>query len=311
MDRYPNRNGENRSGADTRGVSSSAGRQSSSQMPRRRSETRRQEVGIGAPLNRKKVRNTKRNLFIVLGAVAAAVIVFVLVSAFVGVQSIEVVGAKLSSNQEITEASGIKEGGGCFGYNTAKATENILKAVPCVAKVEITRSAFGRVIISIVEKEAYWYTELFGEYFLLSEDLEVIRHTDIKSELVSMGLVRLDFPKVEGAILGRRIEITDEDRDCSFIDEFLAEVRESELYKEGRLNGIDIKTKFEISAVCDLKYKIFLGKYSSAKLKLDTARLTLEDENFKGEEPWSLDVSDLPKVITRPDETLDFSYLVP
>ena len=39
------------------------------------------------------------------------------------------------------------------------------------------------------------------------------------------------------------------------------------------VNTGDVKTKFEISSVCDLKYNIFLGKYSSAKLKLDTARL--------------------------------------
>ena len=69
MDRYPNRNGANRSSADRRrGVSSSAQRQNLSQMPRERSDVR---SSAGAPLRRKRTENTKRNLFIVLGAVAA------------------------------------------------------------------------------------------------------------------------------------------------------------------------------------------------------------------------------------------------
>ena len=246
-----------------------------------------------------------------LSAIAAVILICFAVGYFIGVQSIEVTGADLASPDEIIVASGITEGSGCFSYNTTKIEDKILEKLPCISEVEVKRSAFGRVSIAVTEKTAYWYTQLFGECYVLSEELEVIRITDDKAEVVARGLVRLDFPRVDSALLGRIIEISDDGRDCSFVSEFLSEIRESEIYKEGRLDGVFMETKFEIFAVCDLKYKIILGKYSSAKLKLDTARLAIFDDSFSGEGSWSFDVSSLPKVVTRQDDELDFSYLLP
>ncbi len=254
---------------------------------------------------------SKRTLLLSVAAVGGVIAVFMLVSILIGVRSIEVIGADLSLPEEIISASGIEEGSGYFSYNTSRSEEMILRQVPCISEVEIDRSVFGKVTVSVSEKTVYWYTELFGEYFVLSDTLEVVRREEKRYGLIERGLVRLDFPRVDSAVLGRTIEFSDSDRDCSFVYDFLDEVRACELYKEKRLNQICIETKFEIYAVSDLKYKIFLGKYSDATVKLDTARVTLADGRFDGEEKWYLDVSALPKVVTRKDAELDFSHLKP
>ena len=254
----------------------------------------------------------KRTVIIIsLSAITAVLVICFIVGYFIGVQSIEVTGADLTTPEEIIAASGITEGSGYFSYNTSKIEDKILEKLPCISEVEVKRSVLGKVSVAVTEKTAYWYTQLFGECYVLSEELEVILITEDKAEIVARGLVRLDFPKVESALLGRIIEISDDGRDCSFVGELLSEIRESEIYKEGRLDGVFMETKFEIFAVCDLKYKIILGKYSSAKLKLDTVRLAIADASFSGDGKWSLDVSSLPKVVTRQDNELDFSYLLP
>ena len=262
---------------------------------------------------KRKKRNVslKAKLCISVGTIAAVLFMCMLISFFIGVQSINVIGAEMSTREEIIAASGIEEGIGYFSYNTLKAEKRILDSIPCIGEVEIDRSIFGKVSIRVTEKSACWYTELFNEYYVLSDELEVIRRFESKSEIVGKGLVKLDFPKVESAVLGRAIEISDDGRDCSFVTEFLSEIKGSKLYKEGRINYISIETKFEIYVVCDLKYKIFLGKYSGATVKLDTVKLTLEDESFDGEGSWYLDVSSLPKVVTRPCEDLYFFDLIP
>lgn len=308
MDKNPNRNGTSRNATHS---NRPQGAPHPAQRPRGHAPEREAAPRTRIPAKRKNGNRAKRTVFLSIGAVAAVFVIFVLFSFFIGVRSIEVVGAELCTREEIIVSSEITEGSGYFSYNTAKSEKKILESIPCVESVEISRSIFGTVTISVTEKNAYWYTELFGEYFVLSDELEIIRHMSGKAELLARGLVRLDFPKVESAVIGRRIEISDDGRDCSFVDEFLAEVRESELYKEGRLYGINIKTKFEISAVCDMRYKIVLGKYSEAALKLNTAKRTIEDDKFAGEEKGILDVSALPNVVTRSDSTLDFSYLAP
>ena len=253
----------------------------------------------------------KMTLYFAIGAIALLLLICMLVSFIIGVRSIEVKGCDMASAEEVISASGISEGSGYFSYNTGKAEKKILDSLPCLTEADIDRSIFGRVIITVSEKKAYWYTEIFGEYYVLSESLEVIRRTDDKSELIGRGLVRLDFPEVKSAVLGRVIEFTDGDRDCSFIGDFLVEIRESELYKSGRMDQICIETKFEIFVVCDLKYKINIGKYSSADIKLDMVAKALEDEQFAGEDLWQIDVSNVSRIVTRQDYGLDFSYLKP
>jgi hypothetical protein len=253
----------------------------------------------------------KVTLYCVIGAIALLLLICMLVSFIIGVQSIEVNGCDMATPDEIISASGIAEGSGYFSYNTGKVEKNILDSLPCLTEADIDRSIFGKVVITVSEKKAYWYTEIFGEYYVLSESLEVIRRTDNKSELIDRGLVRLDFPEVKSAVLGKVIEFTDGDRDCSFIGDFLADIRESELYKSGRMDQIGIETKFEIFVVCDLKYKINIGKYSSADVKLDMVAKALDDEQFSGDSLWQIDVSNVSRIVTRQDYELDLSYLKP
>ena len=229
----------------------------------------------------------------------------------IGVRSIEVEGTDMSSAEEIVSASGIREGSGYFSYNTGKAERAVLESVHTVEEIKITRSVFGKVRITVTEKKAIWYTEFFGNYLALSDALEVIKSEESFKGYEDRGLVRLDLPVVHSAILGRPIEFSDGDRDCSFIWSFLDEIRECELYKEGRIDQVCVETKFEIFVVCDLKYKIKLGRYSSACFKLNKARDVLRDETFSGEGKWEIDVSGAPDIVSRPEDQLDFEHLIP
>ena len=250
-------------------------------------------------------------MYLSIGGVALLLVVCALVSLIIGVRSVEVVGADLATAEEIVAAAEIREGSGYFSYNTSESERNILQRIHCVQEAKIDRSILGRVTVTITEKKAVWYMEIYGRYYALSESLEVIRVAESRGEFIRRGLVRLDLPEVKSAILGRVVEFTDGDRDCSFVAELLSEVTNSKLYSEERLNQLCIETKFGIYAVCDLKYKIILGKYSGAELKLNTARKALEKELFSGEESWELDVSDVSGVVSRPSRDADFSYLMP
>ena len=63
--------------------------------------------------------------------------------------------------------------------------------------------------------------------------------------------------------------------------------------------------------VCDLKYKIKIGKYSNVGFKLNETKKALVNEIFSGENRWELDASGAPDIISRPENQLDFGYLAP
>lgn len=259
----------------------------------------------------KKFFTPRVTMYFVIGSVVLLLGICMLINILIGVREVEIVGADMTERDELMMAAGIEEGSGYFSYNTGSSEENVLRLIPCVSEVDITRSVFGKVTITVTEKKAYWYAEVFDEYYALSEELQVIRRSKHIAPFVARGLVRLDFPEVKSAILGKIIEFSDEGRDCSFVSEFLSEVRSSKLYEAGRIDQICMETKFEIYAVCDMKYKIFLGKYSNAKVKLDTVIKALESELLSGEGKWQLDVSNISNITSRKDNELDFGYLYP
>lgn len=250
-------------------------------------------------------------LYAAIGAVILILVACAVVNMIIGVRTVEVVGSDLSTREEIISIAGIKEGSGYFSYNTRKSENKVLENIPCVEEINITRSIFGKVKITVVEKKAFWYVQIFNEYYALADDLEVIRRSEDFKEFCDRGLVRIDFPKIESFILGLPLEFSDEDRDCSFIWDFLSEIKDSQLYQERRLYQICIKNKFEIFIVSDLKYEINIGKYSSAKLKLDTVREVLSSEKLNDGNKWEITVMDDLKVVPRIENDLDFSHLAP
>ena len=271
-------------------------------------KTQRQD----APKGQAPEKDAKR--FYLYAAIGFVLLVFgicTIVNIIIGVRTVEVTGADLSTPEEIISVAGIKEGSGYFSYNTRKSEENVLEKIPCVEEINITRSIFGKVKITVVEKKAFWYVQIFNEYYALADDLEVIRRAEGFKEFSNRGLVRIDFPKIESFVLGLPIEFSDEGRDCSFIWDFLSEIKESQLYQERRLNQIRIKNKFEIFIVSDLKYEINIGKYSSAKLKLDTVREVLSSEKLNDGNKWGITVMDDLKIVPRTENNLDFGHLIP
>lgn len=262
------------------------------------------------PNELKKFFTPQRSIYFAIGAVLLILIACMVVNVLIGVRSIEVVGTDMSAAEDIVEIANVKVGSGYFSYNTKESEEKVMRLIPCIEDIRITRSIFGKVKITVSETKAYWYTEIFGEYYALSESLEVIKRTDTKKDYIDRGLVRIDFPKVESAILGKTIEFSDDGRDCSFIWEFLSEILESKLYKSGRLDQICIETKFEIFIVSDLKYKINVGKYSNVKYKLDKVESMLSNEIFEGDATWEINfVEAKDEIAPRPNTELNFDYL--
>ena len=243
------------------------------------------------------------------GVVVLALVVCMLVNIFIGVRRIDVIGNDLAGAEEIAAAAGISPGSGYFSYNTGRAEKDVLGSIHCISDIKISRSVFGRVKITVTEKNACWYMEVYGEYYALSDSLEVIRRTDIRDEFVNHGLVRVDFPEVKSTVLGRTVEYADADRDCSFIPIFLDEIREDPLYKSGRLDQIKMENKFRIFAVCDMKYKINLGKSENVGMKLSSVSAVIERLNESG--CCEINATDIGNISVHVNNELDFSYLAP
>jgi len=250
----------------------------------------------------------KRTVVIAVGVVALAFAVCMLINILIGVRSIEVVGTNLSTDEEIASVAGISTGSGYFSYNTGRSENKVLENIHCISEIKISRSVFGKVKITVTEKKAVWYVEMYGEYYALSDSLEVIRSSDMRDTFINKGLVRLDLPEVKSAILGKTVEYADEDRDCSYIPEFLSDITDSQLYKDGRIDHVDIETKFNnIFVVCDMRYKVKLENHRSTQEKLESVESVIAA--LQSQVKCEINISNVNAPTVRENPELDFSYL--
>ena len=259
----------------------------------------------------KWIVSSKVQLIVSFGILALIFAVCMIINISIGVREIEVIGAELCTEEEILSAAGVEVGKGYFSYNTSKAEKKVKETFPNINSINITRSVFGKVKITVSEEKAFWYVESYGEYFALSEDLHVIKSDSSRDRFVQYGLVRLDLPEVKSVILNRPMEFKDGDRDVSYIFDFLDAVTKTELYAEGRLDQIEVETKFEIFMVFDCKYRITFGNSSDVEKKLLSLKKTLGHTQFEGEDTWEINISDPSNISARKDYELNFSYLMP
>ena len=243
--------------------------------------------------------------------VAVVFIVCMVINISIGVRRIELEGNVLCTREEILGAAGLEEGGGYFSYNTSKAEKKVLERFYCVEKINISRSVFGKVSVKVEETKANWYVESYGEYFALSDDLIVIKNDEKRDRYISAGLVRLTFPEIKSAVLGKKLEMKDADRDTSYVEKLLSDVEKTEIYLSGRLFEIKIKTKFEVFMVVDRRHLVSIGNCNDIEGKLNALIRTLSDSHFDGDALWEINVSEPGSPTAREDNTLDFSYLYP
>ena len=250
----------------------------------------------------------------ILAAFALVAVIFIVcmaVNISIGVREIVIEGNALCTRDEILGAAEIEEGSGYFSYNTSKAEKKVREQFYCVEEISISRSVFGRVTVKLTETDAHWYVESYGEYFALSDDLTVVKSDEKRDRFISCGLVRLSFPEIKSAVLGKTLEIRDGDRDTSYVGELLEDVQETELYKTGRIFEIKVKTKFEVFIVVDRRHFVTIGNCNDVEGKMRALSRTLSDDHFVGDGFWEINVSDAASPTARENAELDFSYLYP
>ena len=259
----------------------------------------------------KKELSVRMKVILCVSALALVFITFAVVNACIGIKEIVVEGEVLCTEEEILSAAGVETGKGYFSYNSSKAEEKVKELLPCVDRIHISRSFFGKVKIDLEEEKGYWYVESFGEFFALSKDLVVIKGDESRDRFISCGLIRLDLPEIKSLVYNKPIEIFDEGRDVGYVSKLLEEIMETQLYTDGRLGQIEIKNKFSVYAVVDMRYRVHLGNCTDVDKKIFNLDNVLRSGKLGDEDRWEIDLSDLGNIVTRKNHELDFSYLLP
>lgn len=232
-------------------------------------------------------RNGRAAIGIAVGIVLMSVILAVLLSC--RVSRFEISGNEYYSDQELIEASGIKEGSFLFTLDREAARNRILEKCTRVSTVAVGIFPLDCVVIRVTEEEGLYSANIEGRTFCFTDGLRVIGFGG------DSGTVPVQLPEVLRAIAGKTIEFSAGEQ--SYVSETLCAVAQSALW--GRVTALDLTSARSASVTVDGRFVLILGDTQDLPLKFTVAASMLDDERLKTASGATLDLTNPKEVVVK------------
>lgn len=231
----------------------------------------------------------RRINYILISIVLCFVFIIVCMALFLKIENIKVVGNERYSEEQIVTSSGIAVGQNLYAINKKSAKGFIMSDYPYINEVVIRRTLPSTLTFRITEEIPIYYTEICGEYFVLSSTLRVLEKADENPNLDREDkLVLLLLSDVKSAVVGQEIEFTKQ-LAFDYISTFIKNVTEHEIATD--LTEIDISAKYNIYVTYQDRFRVYLGDNSETEMKLTFAKLMINE--FKPEQSGTIDAHDI------------------
>lgn len=244
-----------------------------------------------------KQREARRSIFYVLTSLLiCALFLAACVFLFFKVKDITVEGNVFYDSSAIADACGIEMNVNLYSVRSSDVLSSLSSSLPYIKSVVIKRNIPSTIVLVVEEDSPTYYTELLGEYFVLSDELRVIANADSEAKANSYGenLKKIALPEVSEAIVGKKIGFVKE-INYDYIISFLEDLGSEGIFS--RTEYIDISDKFHICIITDGgKYKISLGDSSDISLKMSFVDTVIKN-SLKGSDCASINVEYVDSLI--------------
>lgn len=217
------------------------------------------------------------------------------------IRNLDASGSSRYTSEEILAASGVDMGDHLYSFSSRVVQETIMLHCPYIAAVDVHRTPPGSIAFDIEEEEPVYYAAFYGEIWEISHSLRVLDPIS-ESDAKEQGLIKLKLPEISKAISGKRITFS-KIRSDDYMETVLDTLQNSDLAE--RIGMIDLRSPYNISMVCDGKYKLLFGDVNVIDTKLRLAIAVLEDELFQSDNKASVDLTDLSATSVIIDNQLD------
>lgn len=206
----------------------------------------------------------------------------------------------------VLDAAALTQGDRLYAIDGDEVRAAVLRANPYLADVRLERHLPDTVILICTPREGAYYTEINGEWVILTRDLVVLECGCLPADCEERGLVQLILPEVRRAVTGEYVEFVG-DFDPGYLGEILAEHGTSTLY--GRTDLVRIDSRFDVRIILDGCYAVTLGDCTDTALKLTLVEKILSDGTFNGKTGAFVDISDPAEGSVILDKATDYTVL--
>ncbi len=243
-----------------------------------------EEVKDYAKIERKRLKKVMTTVALLIAIFVLGI--FCIYKIFFVIRDIGVVGCEKYTEEQVLAAVGAEAGDNLYSFSSRVAADSIRMYCPEIGEVTVKRTPPGKIVITVVEEKAVYYTECYGEIRALTGDLRVL---GVINEDMTEKLVHIELPKIQRAVAGQTVRFIGGGDEYVF--EVAAAVAEAEL--STRLGRVDLSSAHDIILTCDGKYILKLGDHKQTADKLKIAAEVLKDKMFDNDNKATIDLSDV------------------
>lgn len=232
---------------------------------------------------RLKARNRHKELrrkifYFTVGIIVTFLICLICVVVFFGLKSVEIKGNSRYTEEEIRKASGFSSQDNLMALDLKKAEENIIRLCPYVSDVSFKIVLPSTLIITVVEDAPSYCAEIYGDYFLLSEDLRVISKHDLYEDILVLEtpVIYLKLPEVKRAVAGEKL-VFEKSSSIKHLTELLQLLKKQTAFET--IDCIDSSDRYHIVLyVENCRYRIDIGNSDNLDTKLKFVSMVIQQE---------------------------------
>ena len=217
-------------------------------------------------IRRYSVSRVYGRIFLAFGMILlSALVICALCGIFLRVKTVTVSDETDFSAEEIRKASGIVTGQNLLLLNKNETAKRIARNIPYADDVTVTKRYPSGVVISLRRGTGCYYVQKGSEYYVVSENKNVLARTNDIEALELSGCVRLDSSKISRCIAGEKLTFSDGDMEKMF-DELISLLKDHGLF--GFCTSVTFNSKFDVRFCYQDRMIVKLGDLYDLDIKL-------------------------------------------
>lgn len=251
--------------------------------------------------NRKRIA---RIMYVLLFTAVITVFVILCLNFFFRVENIELTGTSRYSREDIISLTSISEGMSIFSASN-RSLSGVNERLAYIKEFRVIRKFPDTVVIEALEDTPRYYAELYGEYFILSDELRILERTFEEPKREDNALIELLLPQINSALVGRTIEFPT-DVSQRYVTAYIDALEASPMYE--RANAFDLRDRFNLALIASDIYIVKLGNGDELGTKLTAVAGMLGHAVMSDGIPASIDATNPTQcpVIKNPDLIVEF-----
>lgn len=218
----------------------------------------------------RKLKQLVVHRFLPLAMAFVLIVGFVLY--FFRLQHLNFVNLTGYAAEDVFAATGIKKNAFVFSVSSSDIEKRLRTKFPYIQSVSVELDLPDTVSLVFEEDCALFYTQIYDEYFVVSESMRVLARYDTTDEL-DAGLRAVTLPAVSYAVVGHSLQFFDSSY-LTFLKEFLAVLEISDIYD--RITSMDLSNRFDILVTYEDRLDIYLGDDEYLESNLSFAKSIIE-----------------------------------